>query len=376
MAYGSSFHKPREDSALQTPKFLLSSRRRARGLLSIKVIIPVLFLATVVVALIVSMGEATAPKHLRYTTVTGFFKQDDPATDSATFDYTKENFGLINRSYDTDSVFDDSAQKTQWQRFERYVSHLNEETSKDVHYKVLYLGRHGEGYHNVAEAFYGTKAWDCYWSLQNGNETSTWADAHLTSLGIAQARTNQAFWNQQIQRQKMQTPESYYTSPLTRCLQTANETFSGLPLSRDSPFTPTIKELFREVIGVHTCDRRSTRSYIAALFPDWRFEDGFQEDDQLWSPELRETGPAHDVRSRQVLDDVFTTDAKALISVTAHSGAIASLLRVLGHRVYKLGTGQIIPVFVKAEMVDGELPDPGDTEWEKPETCEKPPALV
>jgi hypothetical protein len=25
---------------------------------------------------------------------------------------------------------------------------------------VLFLGRHGEGYHNVAEAKYGTAAWD------------------------------------------------------------------------------------------------------------------------------------------------------------------------------------------------------------------------
>jgi hypothetical protein len=39
---------------------------------------------------------------------------------------------------------------------------------------VLFLARHGEGYHNTAEEFYGTSAWDCYWSLQNGNSTITW----------------------------------------------------------------------------------------------------------------------------------------------------------------------------------------------------------
>ena len=27
-------------------------------------------------------------------------------------------------------------------------------------YKVLFLGRHGQGWHNVAETKYGTKAWD------------------------------------------------------------------------------------------------------------------------------------------------------------------------------------------------------------------------
>jgi hypothetical protein len=25
---------------------------------------------------------------------------------------------------------------------------------------IFAVGRHGEGYHNLAEAFYGTKAWD------------------------------------------------------------------------------------------------------------------------------------------------------------------------------------------------------------------------
>jgi len=30
----------------------------------------------------------------------------------------------------------------------------------NVQYKVLFLGRHGEGVHNVAERRYGTKAWD------------------------------------------------------------------------------------------------------------------------------------------------------------------------------------------------------------------------
>jgi hypothetical protein len=39
---------------------------------------------------------------------------------------------------------------------------------------VLFLARHGEGYHNTAETFYGTSAWDCHWSLQSGNGTVTW----------------------------------------------------------------------------------------------------------------------------------------------------------------------------------------------------------
>lgn len=37
---------------------------------------------------------------------------------------------------------------------------LNKEAPTGTSYKVLFLGRHGDGDHNVAEAFYGTAAWD------------------------------------------------------------------------------------------------------------------------------------------------------------------------------------------------------------------------
>jgi broad specificity phosphatase PhoE len=205
------------------------------------------------------------------------------------------------------------------------------------------VGRHGEGYHNVAESFYGTEAWDvrrhshprhslsnrlqCYWSLKDGNGTISWADAHLTSAGIAQAQKANAFWSSQISTQHIPTPESYYSSPLTRCLDTANLTFSNLPLPATHPFIPTIKELFREVIGVHTCDRRSSKTFIGERYPEWKFEEGFKEEDPLWSATDRESDGAMDERSRKVLDDVFENDGNAWISISSHSGEIGSLLR-------------------------------------------------
>ena len=41
-----------------------------------------------------------------------------------------------------------------------HISTLNERAKSDERYHLLVLGRHGEGWHNVAEAKYGTKAWD------------------------------------------------------------------------------------------------------------------------------------------------------------------------------------------------------------------------
>lgn len=86
------------------------------------------------------------------------------------------NFGLKNRTYDTDPEFDPERQKTQWERFENHVRKLNNQTPENVRYKVLYcmsfqfpshdiqltfeVGRHGEGYHNIKETEVGKEAWD------------------------------------------------------------------------------------------------------------------------------------------------------------------------------------------------------------------------
>ncbi|KAJ0386896.1 hypothetical protein COL922a_003372 [Colletotrichum nupharicola] len=58
-------------------------------------------------------------KKIKYTSVPGYFLQDDNSTDPSGFDYASVNFGLINRTYPTDKQFEPEGTKTQWQRFER-----------------------------------------------------------------------------------------------------------------------------------------------------------------------------------------------------------------------------------------------------------------
>lgn len=67
---------------------------------------------------------------------------------------------MINRSYPADQKLKNHASLTQWERFHHQVLKLNEESAKNVEYKVLFLGRHGEGWHNAAETYYGTPAWN------------------------------------------------------------------------------------------------------------------------------------------------------------------------------------------------------------------------
>lgn len=69
---------------------------------------------------------------------------------------TAVNFGLINKTY---SGYP-SENLTQWQQFIQVVNSLNADADLNTVYKVLFLGRHGEGFHNTAESYYGTPAWN------------------------------------------------------------------------------------------------------------------------------------------------------------------------------------------------------------------------
>ncbi|KAF7886071.1 hypothetical protein EAF00_010174 [Botryotinia globosa] len=308
---------------------------------------------------------------INYTAVPGFFLQDEATTVPSTFDYTQWNFGLLNRTYPTDSHASKNA--SQWERFEKYVTSLNKNSKKNVNYKVLFMGRHGEGWHNAAETYYGTPAWNCYYSEMDGNATVTWADAHLDPKGITQAQKAANYWLSRIQLQNIPPPQSYYTSPLYRCLQTSNITFSTLPLPKSRPFKPLVKELLREGISGHTCDRRSNRTFIHESFPSYKIEKGFPENDPFWKALEGEVSTDQDIRSKKVLDDIFGSDDHTWLSITSHSGEIASILRVLHHQVFSLVTGSIIPVLVKAETISGSPLSTSSLPWTTISTCTSPP---
>jgi broad specificity phosphatase PhoE len=256
---------------------------------------------------------------------------------------------------------------------------------------VLFLGRHGQGWHNVAEAKYGTKAWDvcfppspslpshqpnfhatqCYFSALNGSDSLVWADAHLTPLGRDQALDAHKLWAQQIPHQ-IPLPEKFYVSPLTRAIETADITFTHLDLPPEREYKPVVKELAREALGIHTCDRRSPRSTIASAFPHVAFEPGFSEADLLWESDYREPPDARRYRLARFLDQVWASN-DVVVSVTSHSGAIASVLEEVGHRRFALETGGVVPVVVRGERVEGKRRRPERGPSDAPEMCDGPP---
>lgn len=307
--------------------------------------------------------------HFEYSTVAGYFLQDDTDTDPSSFNFTDHAFGIIERSYPSESS--ESSTLSQWQRFQQHLSSLNAAAPGSTSYHLLFLARHGQGYHNVGESYYGSEMWDCYWSTLEGNKTVTWADARLTSIGKGQAKEAHDLWKEMIAEQKIKTPDNFYVSPLDRAIETANITFSGIIDQR--AYKPTIKEMLREGNGVHTCDRRSSRSVIASRWPNYTFEDGFSEDDDLWKPDLRESYGAITERLRGLLDDVFEHDSNTCISMTAHSGTIMAILHVVQHRPFPLQTGGVIPVLVRVEKKPGKRQPTQVEPWHPKPECSSDP---
>lgn len=175
---------------------------------------------------------------------------------------------------------------------------------------------------------------------------------------------------------KIPAPESYYVSPLQRCLSTANHTFSGLSLPTDRPYKPVIKELLREALGVHTCDRRFTKSKIQSMWPEYVFEPDFEEEDLLWDPDLRESDTHEVFRLQLLLDDIFANDQNTFISLTSHSGAISAILRGIGHREFQLQTGGVIPVFLAGQRHHHSRPAKGIDPPSKAPSCTPPPQAI
>ena len=71
----------------------------------------------------------------------------------------------------------------------------------------------------------------------------------------------------------------------------------------------------REEYGEHTCDRRSSRTFIRSKYPQFEIEEGFAEEDELWTP-IRESTAHVAIRAREILDRIFNADEEqcALLS--------------------------------------------------------------
>jgi hypothetical protein len=96
------------------------------------------------------------------------------------------SLGLINRTYPSDGEFDPNNTKTQWERFANYVTHLNKESSSNTQYKLVFLARHAEGWHNVAEKIFA-QCWDVCMMLQTEEFADKLSVTGLNKMAMEQS---------------------------------------------------------------------------------------------------------------------------------------------------------------------------------------------
>ena len=260
--------------------------------------------------------------------VHGFFKQSSSKTDDMLFNYTEQNFGI----------------EKSWDVLVQDLKEMNKNSPENVRYKLLFLARHGEGWHNVAFAKFGQDSWSAKWKYLGTDGDLVWGpDAELTPLGLAQAQENCDVWCEQL-KSGAPLPTKFYVSPLLRSLLTLEKTWEG----QDIP-TPVVNESLRETIGQHLCHQRSTKSVIRQKFPFVQFEENFDEDDKLAVKYSTQKEQLHQqfLRVNHFLQYLYDNDPDEVISITSHAGTIRLFITVVGHRKFTIPTGGMIPMVVK-----------------------------
>ncbi|KAG8980396.1 hypothetical protein FRC05_006027 [Tulasnella sp. 425] len=264
--------------------------------------------------------------------VPGFFKQDKSNADPDKIGPAPDRFGLID------------SHKHYWTTFDKKIQKLNKKSDKDTSYKVLFLGRHGEGFHNVGMDYYGEDEWDRKWGRKNGNGTITWGpDAQLTDKGVSQAERVHSLWQQELKRGGgIPLPTAFFVSPLVRALHTFQITFAGLV---DDP-QPLIIENLRDSYGLRTADLRHNKTWIQEQYPTYKFEDGFTEQDELWMKDERETDEHTEKRVKGVLDKILKID-DTYLAIVAHSKVVEATFNITKHQDFDVPTGGVVPIVLK-----------------------------
>ncbi|KAN0066845.1 putative phosphoglycerate mutase [Elaphomyces granulatus] len=301
------------------------------------------------------MAGIDAAYHFKFQAVPGFFV--DFTENGASFRATTlPRLGLIERSYETDGIameIDGTGNdKMPWERFRDYVDHLNGQNAASTTYKVLYITRHGLGYHNSFESKVGRDMWNNHWSHVDGDGQVVWSDSQLNGDGIKQVETLGQFWSDAVSNEMIPLPGTIYTSPLARCLETTRLVFTKIFEEQRAQFRPIVKEFLRELLTDHTCDRRSTRSWIEENYPNYVIEPGFSEEDTLWTGGRWETMDEHTTRKQRVLEEIFSTDENAFVGLTVHSYAISAILRAVGLTEFRVREGSSIALLVRAEKLN------------------------
>lgn len=206
--------------------------------------------------------------------------------------------------------------------------------------KIIYTLRHGNTPHNDDSERWGKPvAWRYLAGLAKN------FDPHITDEGRFNVNLAAEYMITAMNFQTAPRPLAIYTSPLSRCIETAMRMIqrTGLHLpSLDGRFPPVtlhVKEGLREWMGYghnHQTDRKESRAQIKALVERLNDELGIRVPYLLDVPEEEnfhdEVYIDVDRRVRRILDDIFNNpNSGDCVMLVLHSRCNKSFLRVMGH---------------------------------------------
>jgi broad specificity phosphatase PhoE len=216
------------------------------------------------------------------------------------------------------------------------------------------LVRHAQGIHNVA----GEKDHDAY-------SSEDYFDAHLTPLGWEQVDNLREHVHASGLFKKV---ELVIVSPLLRTLQTAVGVFGGEGCKDETPLMvensgnsvrPAIsalncppfitKELCREHIGVHPCDRRRSVTEYKSMFPAVDFSLIESDADTLWKTDVREKNEEVAIRGMKFINWLWTRKEKE-IAVVTHSGFLVPTLSAYGNDCHPSVKQELSTFFKNCEL--------------------------
>lgn len=146
--------------------------------------------------------------------------------------------------------------------------------------------------------------------------------------------------------------DTIYTSPLARCLETAKLVFQDVMERQGKPFRPKVKELLRERLTDHTCDRRRSSKWIKSTYPDYELEAEFADEDILWHSDRYESDAEHMARTHRLFEDIFSSESGTFIGLVTHSFALSSILQVIRAPMFRVSEGVMIAFLVRSQRID------------------------
>lgn len=233
--------------------------------------------------------------------------------------------------------------------------------------KIIYTLRHGNTPHNDDSERWGKPvAWRYLAGLAKN------FDPHITDEGRFNVNLAAEYMITAMNFQTAPRPLAIYTSPLSRCIETAMRMIqrTGLQLpSPDGRFPPVtlhVKEGLREWMGYghnHQTDRKGSWAQIKALVERLNDELGMRVPYCLDVPEEEnfhdEVYIDVDRRVRGVLDDIFNNpNSGDCVMLVLHSRCNKSFLRVMGHpppavENFEMVNCAVLPYRVTRRMMGG-----------------------